>query len=742
MSQRPKMSWRRQITRAIEDDLRFMNSSKFSPPSKLTLTTGASGTLFEFGGQDDVHGIATIIAAPGGQPSHTRVLNYPEPCGLHSAVTVWPGCVVLIAGHRLGSIRSALYRVDNVIVADGRDQFGKAELTLLGSIENLTRREDVTWISEWAAEIPLIVHAYRALMDKLFTFKCTKPMYLEWFRELKSDEYRGISKKMLEFVQKDQEGGNYVGLDGRSVDTENIVNTYDTLIREMTAYADEIHKKTNHFVWCTLAYLQLEPGEFVVHGRIVHSKYGFRDTEIHVGDRLYIFNVDCDEKVETIDDFFHRHLEEYRRALLGRYRVAKHLFAHIHRNDVINGLGSTVSAQICRYAQCCHRQLSSQEIATIRAAEEKDDVSVKIEIPKVELPVKQQEETPVEVPTETAVESEVQPVEEYTLEQTVEVSAAQPAEELMTEDEEPTQAPLESVLPLPLQKRLSLTEDVSDVEQEAVTGVSEDRPKLTPIRLPVDASLLSKEQLAILTDYFGFDPTNEEAFATSAKMRASLHDAGWKDIVNDLAKLGFDTDFLAWDWFEDGMEEIPDNAELTGLDEEVHAEPEMEQEPSAPYPVDTAEQSVTGDQEEAEETEPVLLQEVENVTIHMGLPETFDVINPQEETITVDVTEENPKAEPAFDIENGVDLSVSNEEKKSTWFDTSIRQLAEGVHIQSITVKEVVVMDRASETRIGSDHPDYSAVTFEVNDTFTVVANAPGHLYVGKAIVTIIGSQK
>jgi len=638
MSQRPKMSWRRQITRAIEDDLRFMNSSKFSPPSKLTLTTGASGTLFEFGGQDDVHGIATIIAAPGGQPSHTRVLNYPEPCGLHSAVTVWPGCVVLIAGHRLGSIRSALYRVDNVIVADGRDQFGKAELTLLGSIENLTRREDVTWISEWAAEIPLIVHAYRALMDKLFTFKCTKPMYLEWFRELKSDEYRGISKKMLEFVQKDQEGGNYVGLDGRSVDTENIVNTYDTLIREMTAYADEIHKKTNHFVWCTLAYLQLEPGEFVVHGRIVHSKYGFRDTEIHVGDRLYIFNVDCDEKVETIDDFFHRHLEEYRRALLGRYRVAKHLFAHIHRNDAINGLGSTVSAQICRYAQCCHRQLSSQEIATIRAAEEKDDVSVKIEIPKVELPVKQQEEAPAEVLTETAVEPEVQPVEEYTLEQTVEVPAAQLAEELTMEDEEPTQAPLESVL---------ITEEVSDTSTAEVAAA-----------------------------------------------------------------------------------------------EEVHTEPEMEQEPTASYPADTTEQSVTGDHEEVEETEPVLLQEVENVTIHLGLPETFDVIEPQEETVTVDVTEENPKAEPAFDIENGVDLSVSNEEKKSTWFDTSIRQLAEGVHIQSITVKEVVVMDRASETRIGSDHPDYSAVTFEVNDTFTVVANAPGHLYVGKAIVTIIGSQK
>lgn len=178
-------NWRKQYYQAILAGLKELCGKSAELPPTLTLPASTKNCMFEFGGSKFSSGTAMVVATPSGFPNSAIVLKQRRKNGLHVSSKVWINCLVGVAHHQYGITNIGIYQVKRINSVS--EHSNEVQLTLLAGIAQASpdQTRDPNWFAPYHRKYPGLKKLVATLLDKLETYNCTTPMYLEPFRVIR-----------------------------------------------------------------------------------------------------------------------------------------------------------------------------------------------------------------------------------------------------------------------------------------------------------------------------------------------------------------------------------------------------------------------------------------------------------------------------------------------------------------------------------------------------------------------------
>lgn len=176
------INWRKQYYQGIMRGLKDLCGKNTALPPTLTLPASSKNCMFEFGGSKYSSGTAMVIATPSGFPNSAIVLKERRQNGLHVSSKVWINCLVGVAHHQYGITNIGIYQVKKILKVDQTNNEVQLDLLIGISQANPEQTRDFNWFAPYQRKYPGLKKLVTTLLDKLETFNCTTPMYLEPFR--------------------------------------------------------------------------------------------------------------------------------------------------------------------------------------------------------------------------------------------------------------------------------------------------------------------------------------------------------------------------------------------------------------------------------------------------------------------------------------------------------------------------------------------------------------------------------
>lgn len=362
--------WRKELFAKIRRTLQFLRERKIVFPEFLTMPTGAKGNLFEFGGQDHSSGMAMIVAAPSGKPTHSKILHRRWRNELHAAMKVWPGCLVAIGYHSMGKEALALYTVTKVTTTNDKT-FGSVEMKKLASkIGNST--ENRYWYE--LEGIPDIHAMMAALKEKLYYYDCTEPIFIEWFHDIRKHDKYALLKSCEKFIEEHDITRDEKGIGDSSVDEESICSDFEQFMFHIKRMADDLNEnERSTFVWVQFGYYLKGNGTLVCQARHLVNDLGALHP-IVPHPMLHIVEI---SDVNMIREYISNFNPDFQRVLFG-----VNSFEVLWRGVKEDPESTMVT--FAKYAKCTSRQTPLSEVKEELVAEEFDGADEQEEVSSLE----------------------------------------------------------------------------------------------------------------------------------------------------------------------------------------------------------------------------------------------------------------------------------------------------------------------------------------------------------------------
>ena len=347
--------WRRELWKRVCKELEFLRARNIVFPQTLTISTGARGNLFEFGGQDHSSGVAMIIATPLGTPGFCRVLHNRWANEFHAAVTVWPECLVGIGHHRQGRENFAIYRVKTIELSQNQQDFGKAVLELVTKTPADYNDGPKTngWYRQHFADYSQNINIFvDAIKKKLYTPKCTEPIFVEWFREMR---YNHVSKLFEGFYTRLQAEGHAPDMNGVGdnfyIENDAECPTYDVFMTEIQNLANSLVEDNEYkFVWVHFGYFVDAAGNLNCQARLHCNNDGHFYPTVPV-ETMFTFIAKGDEGLKEIEEYYERYTPAYFRVLFGMETTIWNFVRHIAAKNTPDNPEYYTAARFVRYAK-------------------------------------------------------------------------------------------------------------------------------------------------------------------------------------------------------------------------------------------------------------------------------------------------------------------------------------------------------------------------------------------------------
>lgn len=357
--------WRRELWKRVCKELEFLRARNIVFPQTLTISTGARGNLFEFGGQDHSSGVAMIIATPLGTPGFCRVLHNRWANEFHAAVTVWPECLVGIGHHRQGRENFAIYRVKTIELSQNQQDFGKAVLELVTKTPADYNDGPKTngWYRQHFADYSQNINIFvDAIKKKLYTPKCTEPIFVEWFREMR---YNHVSKLFEGFYTRLQAEGHAPDMNGVGdnfyIENDAECPTYDVFMTEIQNLANSLVEDNEYkFVWVHFGYFVDAAGNLNCQARLHCNNDGHFYPTVPV-ETMFTYIAKGDEGLKEIEAYYERYTPAYFRVLFGMETTIWNFVRHIAAKNTPDNPEYYTAARFVRYAKCTFRALDPTE---------------------------------------------------------------------------------------------------------------------------------------------------------------------------------------------------------------------------------------------------------------------------------------------------------------------------------------------------------------------------------------------
>ena len=391
-------TWRKDLFTRIKKQLSFLRDRRVEFPETLTFTTGAKGNLFELGGQDHSNGIAMLVAAPSGKPAFSRILHKRWPNELHAAVGIWPGCLVALGSHHMGSESMAIYSIADV-QSQGMNTFGSVTLKRLAYKTPATHSgpSPDNW---YESEIIMIdaTDLVTALKKKLYTYNCEDPIFIEWFHDIKKSDKPVIMQNAYETGTSGKLEIGALGIDEPKIQYTGLCTDFNAYMDEIRNVCDDLNENfQSKFVYVQFAYYLNENDELVCQARHFHNNDGpfFPLIPHHT---LYTITMDSQEKIENITSFMNKYNPAYNKVIFGVSGLSMLMnYLTTHKENTVSNF--------TKFAKCTARP-------TFPEAEDTTSVPVQPEQKEVVNPIPVTVNETLTTPiTETIVETPVEDTE-------------------------------------------------------------------------------------------------------------------------------------------------------------------------------------------------------------------------------------------------------------------------------------------------------------------------------------------
>lgn len=357
--------WRKDLVSKIKRQLIFLKDRNVQFPESLEIISGAKGNLFELGGQDHNSGIAMIVASPSGKPSFSRILHHRWPNEIHAAVNVWPGCLVALGSHHMGKECMAIYVIQEIIPPKDGEKFGSAILKRVAyrTPQGHTGAGANFWY-ETEMEIPAADRLVGALREKLYTYNCTEPLYIEWFHSIKNHEKTALLDhlKQIPVKQKDK-----IGIGDSTIKRDAICSTFEQFMESIRLAANDLNENfKDKFVWVMFGF-SIKEEKLLCQARLMTNAEGAL-YPVKTHDTLYQISLEDDD---VIGEYMNQYNPMFHKVVFG-FATTQLMIKHLYDN------GGTVST-IVKYAKCTARPLPAKEkqepiAQAVPAVEESEDV--------------------------------------------------------------------------------------------------------------------------------------------------------------------------------------------------------------------------------------------------------------------------------------------------------------------------------------------------------------------------------
>lgn len=338
--------WRKDLVSKIKRQLNFLKDRKLQFPETLEIISGAKGNLFELGGQDHNSGIAMVVSSPSGKPSFSRILHHRWPNEIHAAVNVWPGCLVALGSHHMGKECMAIYVIQEIIPPKDNDKFGSAILKRVAyrTPQEHTGANSSFWY-ETDLEIPAADRLVGALREKLYTYNCTEPLYIEWFHSIKNHEKAAILENLnsLPVTQKDE-----IGIGDSTIKRDAICSTFEQFMESIRLAANDLNENfKDKFVWVMFGF-SIKEEKLLCQARLMTNSDGAL-YPVKPHDTLYQISLEDDD---VIGEYMSRYNPMFYKVIFG-FASSQMLIKNLYDN------GGTVTT-IVKYAKCTARPLPAK----------------------------------------------------------------------------------------------------------------------------------------------------------------------------------------------------------------------------------------------------------------------------------------------------------------------------------------------------------------------------------------------
>jgi hypothetical protein len=709
--------WREALHSGYFHSFRFLTEKHPKFPQEIEINTGGRGGLFEMGGQRDNSGFAIVVTGPGGHPSHAKILPFRNFNSLHASVDIWPGCMVLVGYHRMGSARFAVYRIESTEPCKKEQQFGTAKLSLVKGHVAGKRGLDSSWLDSLIAVHPALKNAFDALYKKLFTFNCTEAMYVEQFHDVTRDEARDVYANVYG-ADDSKHTLEKSGIGDEYVDVVYDCANFSVFMTQIANDANDLHMNGNQFVWMQFGFHQARPGEFLCQARLLYNNYG-KNAPISIDvQRFYECWILSNDDVTAMSEFFARYLNQFTRTIFGKAILPGDLLKMIYKKDQERGeVGQTTITNICRFAKSTNRQLSADEVADIPAEELIPDHLVN----KESKPKKQKEVKKPAPAKEAPIPAEKEP----------EV----PAQELSNITEQVQTLPTED------RPQVIASEEVTTAQTEAV----EEQPTIE-VPLSTITETVVKHAADVTPTESTDEPYQDEYVPTGLEV-VDNGDQSISIVYTDPDQVTISTE-------DEGSVcdcETPcDNC--TCKDQEAsEPSPIQDSEQSEPVQMDTSlplddafVQDIVDDQSFADPAPAVvdaMMQEPADD------PESdSDPIELEADDIVVEEAEVPTKEETRAPI--NVVTQYENQDKKSNWISTTLQDLNGVISVEAVSLVNMVIVDRETDEELTIepsgdqrntklfriDQDKNYEICVDLNDSLTLISRSSNERYYVKNV--------
>lgn len=330
-------------------------------PQMLTLPCSTRNCMFEFGGSEYDRGLAMLIAKPSGCPNAGSALHKRRYNELHATIRVWPGSYVAVAAHEKGRVNAAIYIVDEIIKKSTPEEaynttvstnFDDVKLRLVCSANDVSKN-NTDWYQE-IAKNPGISGLVAALFNKLFTYRCVTPSYIEPFSRVTPDISDVIVPRMIQCLEDSLQDTETTETVSFSVSTDLNINSFAEYHKQLIDYAAKL-SQTNKFVYTLFRhYLDRDDESLMTETSFVVANTSVVE-DLHLAKKVFLYRHRIDDgRTREVDNFMSCYDPSYK----------KILFNHTILEKLLQGIEESQSGDVlcfgkfilCTFKWICQEQ--------------------------------------------------------------------------------------------------------------------------------------------------------------------------------------------------------------------------------------------------------------------------------------------------------------------------------------------------------------------------------------------------
>lgn len=299
-------------------------------PEMLTLPCSTRNCMFEFGGSEHDRGLAMLIAKPSGCPNAGSALHKRRYNELHATIRVWPGSYVAIAAHEKGRVNAAIYIVDEIIKKSSPEEaysstvsmnFDDVKLRLVCSANDVSRN-NTDWYQDIARN-PGIPGLVMALFNKLFTYRCVTPTYIEPFSRVTPDIFDVIIPRMVQCLDDSLVNTSTTETVSFSASNDLNNNSFAEYHKQLVDYATKL-SQTNEFVYTLFRhYIDKDDGSLMTETSFVIANDSVVE-DLHLAKKVFLYRHRIDEgRTREVDNFMSYYDPSYKKILFNHTVLEK-----------------------------------------------------------------------------------------------------------------------------------------------------------------------------------------------------------------------------------------------------------------------------------------------------------------------------------------------------------------------------------------------------------------------------------